>query len=431
MIGPFTREPRNIHTVRGLFGVTANSVVFLPPLFICKPLIFMEIGKMRRFLLDRGMLYLYSLFIAGYFLLPMATGHRRVYYVLVFPAVLLLWRELQQFYRGNALAILLLVYAGYMMLTLLWTDGFASGEAIWAGRNALVLLSFCFISGFLWIQYPQRMDQLAHGATWLAAAAALISIFAWYLNNPFPASRLEPLGVMHHQNKAGCAYGVFLVLCMHYLFSERGRNNRAVYFSLGAVILSLVIFTQSRTALAGVSVALLVLLGYRAIGFVVVALAASWALLAVNPQQWMQRVETFSFRPGIWEQVLANMEGHWWFGQGYLVDPKVRAYDMVFNHAHNSYLASLRDGGLIGLVLIVSILALAILWAVRLYRDRGERLYLALLLYGMTCISMDFDRLLVHPKELWLFFWLPVALIMAVYPHRRDPGLLRYVAKPA
>jgi O-antigen ligase len=286
------------------------------------------------------------------------------------------------------------------------------------------------VSGYLWIQFPQRIDHFAHRATWLAAAAALVSIVAWYLDNPFPASRLEPLGVMHHQNKSASAYGIFLVLCMHYLFSDRGRNNLAVYACLALVILSLVIFTQSRTALAGLCVALLVLMGYRAIGIIAVGLAASWALIAVNPQDWWHRVETFSFRPGIWDQVVKNMEGHWWFGHGYLVDPKVPAYDQVFNHAHNSYLASLRDGGLIGLGLLLAILGLGTLWALRLYRSRGERLYLALLLYGMTCIAMDFDRLLVHPKEIWLFFWLPIALVMAVYPHRRDPGLVRYAANP-
>ncbi len=63
------------------------------------------------------MLYIYSLFIAGYFLLPMASGHRRVYYLLVFPAVLLLWRELLRFYRGNLLLGLLLAYAAWMMLS--------------------------------------------------------------------------------------------------------------------------------------------------------------------------------------------------------------------------------------------------------------------------------------------------------------------------
>ena len=61
----------------------------------------MDFKAFQRFLLDRGMVYFYAVFIAGYFLLPMASGHRKVYYVLVLPAVLVLWRELAQFYRAN------------------------------------------------------------------------------------------------------------------------------------------------------------------------------------------------------------------------------------------------------------------------------------------------------------------------------------------
>jgi hypothetical protein len=44
----------------------------------------------------------------------------------------------------------------------------------------------------------------------------------------------------------------------------------------------------------------------------------------------------------------------------------------------------------------------------------------------MTSIAMDYDRLLVHPKEIWLFFWLPVALILAAHPVRRAPVTVRY-----
>ena len=105
---------------------------------------------------------------------------------------------------------------------------------------------------------------------------------------------------------------------------------------------------------------------------------------------------------------------------------RVEAYGKVFSHAHNSYLASLRDGGLVGLALLLLILSVAARWAWRIYRSRGERIYLALLLYGMTCIAMDYDRLLVHPKEIWLFFWLPIALIMASYPGRHEPDTVRY-----
>lgn len=372
------------------------------------------------------MAYFYALFIAGYFLLPMASGHRRLYYFLVLPAVLLLWRELAGFYRHNALALLLLLYAGYMMSSVAWTTGFDTGEALNLLGYSLSLLSFCFVSGWLWMQQAERMDRFAHRVTWLAAAAALVSIIAWYVEHPFPGSRLEPLGVMHHQNKGASAYGVFLVLCIHYIFTERGRDKRVAYGISGLILLGLILFTQSRTALAGVLVGLLVLIGYRALAVAALGAAASWALMAANPKLWLARMENFSYRPGIWEQVLADMQGHWWFGQGYLVDPRVEAYGKVFNHAHNGYLATLRDGGMVGLALLLAMLGVAILWALRLYRQRGEHIYLALLFYAMTCIAMDYDRLLVHPKELWLFFWLPLALIMAAYPVRHEPETLRY-----
>lgn len=386
----------------------------------------MDFNAIQRFLLNRGMVYFYTVFIAGYFLLPMAPGHRRLYYILVLPAVLMLWRELANFYRGNALCGLLLLYAAYMMASLLWTEDFQPQAALEAVGYTLSVLTFCFISGYLWVEKASLMDRLAHRATWLAAAAALVSIVAWYIANPFPLSRLEPLGVMHHQNKAASAYGVFLVLSMHYVFTERGRENRLAYYSLAAILLSLVVFTQSRTALAGVSVGLLILLGYRALAIAGVGVAAVWALMSANSQLWAHRVGDYSFRPGIWEQVLENMQGHWWLGHGYLTNPRVNAYDQVFNHAHNSYLATLRDGGLVGLALLTAILAVALHWAWGLYRQRGERIYLALLLYGMTSVAMDYDRLLVHPKEIWLFFWLPVALIMAAYPVRHVSVTVRY-----
>ena len=126
-----------------------------------------------------------------------------------------------------------------MMSSLLWTADFELLPALQAAGYALCVLSFCFISGYLWVRQASLMDLLAHRATWLAAAAAVVSIAAWYLQNPFPESRLEPLGVMHHQNKAASAYGIFLVLCMHYVFTQRGRENRWVYASLSLAILCL------------------------------------------------------------------------------------------------------------------------------------------------------------------------------------------------
>ena len=136
----------------------------------------MEFTKIRSFLLDRGMVYFYAVFIAGYFLLPMASGHRRLFYILVMPAVLLLWRDLLGFYRGNLLAKLSLIYMAYMMSSLIWTNNFDSTEALYALGYSSALLTFCLVTGFLWVTQAQRMDRLAHRAIWLAAGAAGVSI---------------------------------------------------------------------------------------------------------------------------------------------------------------------------------------------------------------------------------------------------------------
>jgi hypothetical protein len=386
----------------------------------------MEARKIKRYLLDRGIVHIYTIFIAGYFLMPMAAGHRRLFYFLVLPAVALLWQELRAFYRGNALFQLLGCYTLYMLLSLSWSDTrdiTVIYEALW---QSLMVIPFCLISGYLWIQYPQRMDQLAHRVVWLAAAAAVCSVLAWYLVNPFPESRLEPLGVMWHPNKSACVYGVALLFCAYYVLTERGQENRGLYLALAAILLSLILLTQSRTALAAVCIGVLVLAGWRALGAIAVAVAASWILVASNPQDWWHRVAEFSFRPGIWRQQIADMSGNWLFGHGLRSETTVAAYDKVFTHAHNSYIASLRDGGIVGLLLMAALLALALLWSIKIWQQRGERIYLALILYAMTCITMDFDRILVAPRELWLFFWLPIALIMATYPHRHDLALTRY-----
>ena len=377
----------------------------------------MEITRIKRYFLDRGMLAFYTVFIAGYFLLPMASGHRRLYYFLIFPAVLILWQELRQFYRSNPLFLLVLVYTGYMMSTLLWTENFNPGEAAWALWNAVNALSFCMISGYLWVRHPEKFNLLAHRAIWLAGAAALTSIIIWYMDNPFPGSRLQPLGVMHHENKAAAAYGIFLIVVIHFLLTEPAKPNKLYYMVPALLIFALVAFTQSRTAMAGVCAGLLVLLGWRALIVVLVGLGANWFLLSENQAYWADRVTTFSFRPGIWQTVLDNMQGYWAFGHGYLVSQDVQAYNKVFDHAHNSYLASLRDGGILGLTLMLAFLSVALWWSLGLCRKQGNRIYLALLVYGMTCIAMDFDRLLTQPKELWLYFWMPVGLIMAAYPN--------------
>ena len=393
---------------------------FVLPLLGCAALMIQSLNSLHVFLRSKGMAYCYAIFVAGYFLLPMVSGHRRLYYILVLPPALILWRELVSLFRGNQLLYWVLAFICYMISSLTWTADFNQAEALWSIWYSLAVLSFCAVTGYLWIEHPQTMDRFLRQGLYIAAAAGLVSVIAWYLNNPFPSSRLELLGVMSQTNNAACVYGLFTVLACHCLFTAPTKQAKLTYIVTAILLLCVVLLTQSRTALAATSVGLLAVIGYRALGVLAIAMGLNWALMTANSVLWTDRVATFSFRPGIWRQTIIDMQGHWLVGRGGLVNPEVTAYEQVFNHAHNGYLATLRDGGLIGLCLLLTILSLAAFRGLQLYRQRREPIYLALLLYGMTCIAMDFDRLLVHPNELWLFFWMPIALIMAAYPGRME-----------
>jgi hypothetical protein len=124
------------------------------------------------------------------------------------------------------------------MATLLWTADFEAVAALQTLGYAICVLGFCYVSGCLWVRRADQMDRLAHRATWLAAGGAGINR-RLVPRPPLSVSRLEPLGVMHHQNTSS-AYGVFLVLYALHLH-RAGRDSRAVYSALALALLSLVV----------------------------------------------------------------------------------------------------------------------------------------------------------------------------------------------
>jgi O-antigen ligase len=113
------------------------------------------------------------------------------------------------------------------------------------------------------------------------------------------------------------------------------------------------------------------------------------------------------------------------FGHGYLSEATVSVPSAPEPyHAHSAYLATLRDGGMVGTALLLMVLGGAVVRAVRVGRSNGDYACLALLLYGMLCITTSADRLIDRPKELWLILWLPLSLLLT-----QRPALLRHQAE--
>jgi O-antigen ligase len=76
-------------------------------------------------------------------------------------------------------------------------------------------------------------------------------------------------------------------------------------------------------------------------------------------------------------------------------------------------LATARDGGLVGLALHIAILIVALRKAIQAENSSLSSFYLSALLFGFLIMSIDKDQLIDRPRELWLFFWLPLAILLA------------------
>jgi hypothetical protein len=60
------------------------------------------------------------------------------------------------------------------------------------------------------------------------------------------------------------------------------------------------------------------------------------------------------------------------------------------------------------LILLTTVVA-----AYRIARAENEPIYISLLAFGFVCMSADTDQLITRPRELWVIYWLPLAMILA------------------
>ncbi|HFD79113.1 MAG TPA: O-antigen ligase domain-containing protein [Gammaproteobacteria bacterium] len=362
---------------------------------------------------------MYSLFMAGYFFFPQAPEHYKFYYYFVLIPSFGLWPDVIRSLRGNTLFLLLMSYILYMVASSFWSPEFEWGAFMEVAWHGFLVASFIVITAALRDRFPANYDRMLRLLVFVAAVAGVVSIVLWYGNHPFPVSRMKPAGRMEWEIRAAGVYGFFWLLSLHFFLESRERI-RWGYLLAGLPLFLTVMFTQTRTALIAMAVAGLVLSlrrNYRAVlGFGI--LAASMFLLF--PDLWRRIMRGMAHRVPIWAAAFDQAKEHWMFGNGYLCDTSVIAGGENFLHAHDMYIATFRDGGVIGLGLLTAAIAVAVLWSVYLNRCCRYVLYPALLIYLFLYSIPNPDRLFTRPREQWLFIWLPLILVMADYARCRQ-----------
>ena len=364
----------------------------------------------------------YSIFMAGFFFIPNAVDQYKFYIAAVFLPGLFLLPKIGYVLRENRLWIAILVYLGYMLCSSFWSNEFSIATLWYDLRLALYILAFLMITVTIDLEHGDRIDSILKFTCICSAIAAIISIPLWYKTNPFPDSRLIGIGTLENPNPSSFVYGFFSVLSFYYALQSKNTLHKAALLLCTSILLMFVLFTQSRAGILAtlVSQFLLVVFYLRnkrviygisaivGVAFIFYLLASPWMLSRLIDISFPQRIH-------IWEHALDLIAAAPVFGSGYQTEflAHIPNSTAVFHTAHNTFLATVRDGGLVGLGLQLLVITFAFRAGLRAFAYNNNPIYLVLLVFGLLCMLTATDRMITRPRELWIIFWLPLALLIA------------------
>lgn len=378
----------------------------------------------------------YAVFLLGFFLFPSAKSHSIFFYLAVaFPFVILVFMkkvDLKLLFSSRTF-LLITIYLVYMFCTLFWADRLGISDLSKYGRRVLYILIFLCVTIHVTQAYPTFLQRLLELLCWTGAIVAIATIFFYYRQHPFPLTRLEGYGLLSLPFRASSIYGIIAIACTYLFLHQRSVGMRLLYLGLLLASFCYMLLVRSRTPMFSLAVALIAwqFLVYRPhkvekgshrnkllIVAVVIAVAVS-VLFMVYPEflhkTFVSRGLRIGIRTELWGKILARVREAPWFGHGLTADPRTDVYGgrRILVHPHSVYVATLFYGGIVGLLLFITVLISALWQGFRRARHSINLAAACMVLYGALCIVLNGNMLIHHPKAFWLFFWFPIALVTA------------------
>jgi len=371
--------------------------------------------------LPNFMVFSYTLFLTGFYYIPNAVDQYKFYSIAVFLPGLFVISPVLRTLKNNILWHAILAYLIYMLLTSMWSVDFSAIQLFHDARLVAYILMFILLTVFIFQRDSKQLDTIIRLTCISASFAAVISVFQWYSNHPFPSSRLIGIGITENPNPSAFIYGFFAVFTCYYALRTSFIKVRLAFALLCVALLIFVLLTGSKTGALATASAIALLLVFHTRHHILLLAGSVLACVGVVVYLlWFLGILSspadygFISRHTIWGNVLDQGLTAPLFGNGFqkelLVTPSGELAGE--SYAHNTFLASFRDGGITGLLLYLFIMGTAIRIAVQHIRKHKDPIYLTLLAFGLICMSADTDQLITRPRELWIIFWLPLALLV-------------------
>jgi O-antigen ligase len=193
---------------------------------------------------------------------------------------------------------------------------------------------------------------------------------------------------------------------------------RLVFLLAVGIFICVAWFGQSRTAFVSLAIALLALVGlmlkerrllYTA-GLATLAVVLVVVFPAVIEQAFLRGQ---GLRPQIWAVVWEEAKSAPFFGHGFVSQVSAEAGGHDFRTSHNAYLQVFWQAGGVGLLLFLTLMAVAFRYAWSWSRQQGDYSIFCMLLFATCTMITGVDTLIDRPRDQWMLFWFPLALLLS------------------
>jgi O-antigen ligase len=371
---------------------------------------------------------LFCLFLSSLFLTDNVRLHRNLYYFLVIaPFLMVVQADFFRLILKSTVFQMALAYLVYLWLTLFWSSQTSLYIFYNEARTLLIMLSFLAITAYYALHIQSFSSTLSRCLACVVGVASIISLTLFYSDRHFSMmggleSRAVDIGLAAHPIDSAGLYGFVAVFLIFALFVH-ARWKSIWTWLCGASLLAILLFvglTQTRGAILGVVLVLVLGLVFQGgkrlwlIMGILTAVTLGVVLLSINHPEGMIGFERrFSVREEIWLLALERAWERPWFGFGLNEHQQLfLASGEYHGVAHNLYLENLHFGGLVGTMLLMTLIGVALSRAWREYRGSGSFLLPAVFLYPLVVGVSAGYLTLAKISPMWIQFWLPIGLII-------------------
>jgi hypothetical protein len=394
----------------------------------------------KRELVDKSILTLLVIGIytsmLGFYLFPHGKGNNFPTFVTAIAVVIYLAlhsRNLRWIRKSRILIVSCLLLA-YLSLSAFWSGEVPLAEVLIGFANALLIIVFMLGILICAGQWERFIIWLIRGIPLAATLSAVCFLARLGILDSESIEPTTPWGRLHAPTIAALSYGIAGVFALCLLLNSRSPAQISIWslcviclgascfvigidyvwfglFTAGLVLVVMSIFeeTQRQKRIYFIIPVLMVILVFQFNAF--------------------QNVMS-SERQIIWQPVIDMIyEGRPVFGNGLLADAKpgincgsaeITTSDVdncVVQHPHNIYVATMYYGGLLGLVMLISLLLVSITSVLEYPTNNLNMAILSAMAFSLTVLMFDGDHLVQKIDFIWLVFWLPVSLA-AAFPIR-------------